>query len=84
MNNNCTVTIMLLLSQDEALYGIDWDGPSPLEDDAESVIVPECPCPLNDDEVDELAALVSPLQASQDYGIDLYQLALHFVTQHTS
>lgn len=55
--------------QDDEFYGTDWDGPCPLEEDADSVTVLECPCPLTDNELHN--------------GIDLYELAVQYVAQHT-
>ena len=62
---------------------MDWDGPVSLENDVDSVRVNEEPCPLTNDQVDDLATLVTPLQASQNHGIDLYQQALQYVTVMT-
>lgn len=60
---------------------MDWDGPISLEDDEDAVVVPECVCPVREDQFDELCSLVSPLSSTSNYGIDLYQSVLQFVAQ---
>ena len=63
--------------------GIDWNGPLSVEEESdESVVVPECECPLNDAQLDELATHVSPLTSSGNYGVDLFQQVIQFVTTH--
>ena len=66
------------------LFGIDWDGPLPLEEEEVRVVVPECPCPLTDVQLDELSTIVSPLSSSTNYGIDLYQSVVQYVESHNN
>jgi len=53
-----------------------------LDSDVESVTVPEIMCPINEDKLQELTDLVYPTSESNNYGIDLYNAALQFVTQN--
>ena len=48
-------------------YGIDWEGPDESED-YRGVTVPEAECSL-------------PLSRSNDYGIDIYECTLAFLTR---
>lgn len=75
--------LLCLLFQAD-LYGIDWDGPLSLDHDEENeVTVPECICPLTSDRLNVLSSLVvSPSDETENYGIDLYQIALDFVTMN--
>ena len=71
-------------------YGIDWDGPVPHDDDiddvdddninCDSVIVPEIECPLDGIHLDELSDEISPLANTTNYGIDLYERTLDFIS----
>jgi len=61
-------------------YGIDWDGPVPHDDSNDIVIVPETDCPLSVLDLDELNDEVSPLAETTNYGIDLYEKTLDFVS----
>lgn len=61
------------------MYGVDWSGPMPIDDDAESVEVPPVTTMLSDEQYSELAALVSPLNTSQIYGLDLFLATLAYV-----
>ena len=68
--------------QDEAeQFGVDWGGPIPHEGIDETVSVPDTPCPLSSDDMEELQAIASPLDQSVHYGIDLYERTLLFVSQ---
>lgn len=44
------------------------------------VIVPEIACPLNELYLDELYEDIKPLADSTNYGIDLYEKTLDFVS----
>ena len=75
--------MMCALFQDEREhYGIDWDGPVPYDDtdDCDSVVVPEIECPLIESQLDELDDEISPLADTTNYGIDLYEKTLDFVS----
>jgi hypothetical protein len=60
-------------------YGIDWDGPSNFisEDD---INIPETNSPLGSSDMDELNSFIQPLSHSNEYGIDLYQKTLQFIS----
>ena len=62
-------------------FGVDWDGPVPLEDTSDTLCVPDTPNPLSSADMEELQALVAPLDPSVYYGIDLYERTLLFVSQ---
>ena len=57
-------------------YGIDVEGPIPLDED--DVVVPEVSFHLNGEDFVRLQQVVDPLDTSEDYGIDLYQRTLEF------
>lgn len=67
------------MQEDAQMYGVDWSGPMPIDDDAESVEVPLITTMLSDEQYAELAALVSPLNTSQIYGLDLFLATLAYV-----
>ena len=63
-------------------FGIDWGGPIPHSDrNSDGITVPDTPTPLNRADMDELQRIVSPLHSSTNYGIDIYERALHFVSE---
>lgn len=66
------MTFIITIGQDRDFYGIDWNGPIPLDDDTDRIQVPDinCDVPLNIEE--ELASFMSALGKSENYGIDLY------------
>jgi len=67
------------------LYGVDWDGPIPLEtDDSEtqSVEVPLTNNPLSEEDYTEMAQIYPPLSDDNNYGISLYCSVLDFVESH--
>lgn len=84
----CVITTLNLLCQDERQhYGIDWDGPTPHNinggnngEDYNAVVIPEIECPLDVFHVDELDDEISPLEDSTNYGIDLYEKTLDFLS----
>jgi hypothetical protein len=66
--------------QDEArLYGIDWNGPIPVEGAVEAVVVEPVACPLSQDDYSELCLQVSPTGASNDHGINIFMQTLAYV-----
>ena len=73
--------LMLQLQDQVEDFGVDWEGPVPLEDQSEALCVPETPNPLSRADMEELQAIVSPLDPSVYYGIDLYERTLLFVSQ---
>ena len=50
-------------------YGIDWEGPVPLDSDTDEIVVPSVPCPLNDYKLQALREVLDPLQECDDYGV---------------
>ena len=60
------------------LYGVDWDGPLPLNEE-DAVIVPNTLTLLSDEDMQQLASQIDPLAVSYDFGIDLYLECLQFV-----
>jgi hypothetical protein len=76
------VTHSVATAQGQALaYGVDWNGPLPVEYEDNEVVVPETFCPLNHHQEQELLRTVSPSAPSNNYGIDVYLATLSFV-QH--
>lgn len=67
-------------------YGIDWDGPLPIEETEGTVEVPHVLCPLNSLVEEEIRRQINPLRESRCYGIDIYLEACsfvsHFLKQH--
>ncbi|XP_019857141.1 PREDICTED: uncharacterized protein LOC109585483 isoform X2 [Amphimedon queenslandica] len=72
-----------LLFEDDNLYGIDWNGPIPLEDDYDRLFVPRIECDIPYGVLRELPSFVPPLSHSENYGIDLYCSALDYINTHT-
>ena len=64
--------------QESNLYGVDWDGPLPM-DDGDSVVVPTTSVPLCEDNMQQLASQINPLAVSYDFGIDLYLECLQLI-----
>lgn len=52
-----------------------------LEDEPESVIVPDCICPISQDDYNDLERNISPSATSMNYGMDLYSSVLAFVEE---
>ena len=44
------------MQEDAQMYGVDWSGPMPIDDDIESVEVPPISRMLSDQQYSELAA----------------------------
>ena len=57
-------------------YGISYNDPTPAEE-VESVTVPQSRLSLLPQELQQLQEEVNPLSESDNYGIDLYQSAVH-------
>ena len=60
-------------------FSIDWDGPSPLDDDDNTVEVPPINNPISDLEYDNLQQAIDPLALSNTFGIDLFISTMQFV-----
>lgn len=59
------------------MYGVDWDGPLPLELNAmnrstNNVRVPQTQCVLSPTQEQQLRSDIDPLQQSENFGIDIY------------
>lgn len=73
--------------EDLALYGVDWDDPTPSslwhgqhDDSVEPTKVPAVPANVIDSErLQVLNQTVDPLQDSDEHGVDLYVNALHCI-----
>ncbi len=63
------------------LFGIDWNGPLPDEEDMSSVDIPNVRNPLSEHDYAELLRSISPLNESTSFGTDLYLNVLNFVCQ---
>lgn len=61
-------------------YGIDEDGPEPTENG--NVAIPRVNFQLSPLSTEQLHLLINPLQASESYGIDLYEQTINFVNSH--
>jgi len=64
-------------------FGVDWEGPMPHPDNegiSDGVVVPEIDCPLDSYTFDELDDVIPPLAETTNYGIDLYEKVLDFVS----
>lgn len=60
------------------LYGIDHDGPVPIEESSEVEVLPPS-CPLTSDSLELLQQNIDPLRESDYFGIDIYLEALSLV-----
>ena len=66
--------------QEEAQhYGIDWDGPIPITEDPDRVIVPQLTCPLDTEKLRELRTLFDVRRNSNNFGADIYLEVRSFV-----
>ena len=64
-----------------SMYGVDWDGPLPLEEnDPDTVSIPAISLDLSDDVEQLLVSQVNPLAFSHEFGIDLYLECLRFLS----
>ncbi|PKB99427.1 hypothetical protein RhiirA5_288468 [Rhizophagus irregularis] len=66
----------IMINENE--YGIDWDGPFSNIND-ENLEFSNIPCPLSNEQYNELQNTVLPLGQSNNYGIDNYLHALAVV-----
>ena len=60
-------------------YGLDWDGPTPMDEEPDHVTVAAMENPLSIEDYEVLCTTVDPLSPSSYYGIDLYLAVLSFV-----
>ncbi len=65
----------------EEEYGIDMEGPVPSQ--GRSIVVPEVPIRLSSENFAHLQQAVNPLASSDEFGIDLYEQVLQFMSTIT-
>ncbi|XP_063438044.1 uncharacterized protein LOC134719043 [Mytilus trossulus] len=83
-SNNVAVTEMFEndIEQEED-FGIDWEGPIPVEDiDGTAVNVHTTNCPITPENFNELKRQIDPLLDRNDFGISNYLDTLQFIDQH--
>ena len=80
---NTLLLYIHLYTQNLQTYGIDWDGPLSHEE-ADQVTLPDCHSPLTAEQYATLQDAISPLSASQNYGIDIYNAATALVVRMLS
>ena len=61
------------------MYGIDWSGPIPINEEVDSVEIPPITTVLSEEQYHELSGVVSPLHASDNYGLYLFLATLAYV-----
>ncbi|XP_066301033.1 uncharacterized protein [Branchiostoma lanceolatum] len=69
-------------SNDQAdlnMYGVDWNGPTPLQEE-EGIVVPQITPPLSVEQVASLMNEIDPLAESGCFGADLYVNAVQHCT----
>ena len=64
-------------------YGVDTDGTHLETDDQNEVVVPENTIKFSDEDVRALKAAVNPLGPSDNYGIDIYEQTLQYISTLT-
>ena len=60
------------------LYGIDPDGPEPIDNDG-TVVVPSLNYQLEPEDYQQLTVTINPLSPSSNFGIDLYEEVVEFI-----
>ena len=61
-------------------YGIDPDGPIPATVSEEGIVIPQTTLRFSEDDMHVLQQHVDPFGVSDNYGIDLYEQTLHFIS----
>ena len=70
----------ILMQEDLAAYGIDYDGPLPLEsNESSNVTVPVTNIPCSQQRHQQLVELINPFRLSDNYGIDILLDVLAFL-----
>ena len=64
-------------------YGIDAVGPISLSEDLQSVSIPQSPLRFSDTDIQSLRGLIDRCAVSENYGIDLYEETLQFISTLT-
>jgi len=63
-------------------YGVDWDGPTPENNNDYNIVVNRPRNPLTDNQYNFLQSLVNPLENDDDgYGINVYKKTVNIVAQ---
>lgn len=64
-------------------YGFDEDGPTPSLEDSEGVQVPQSSLKFRDSDLTALRDAVDPTSLSSEYGIDLYEETVQYISSLT-
>jgi len=65
-------------------YGIDPEGPAPVDnDDGEGIVIPQTPLKFSSADLSTLNQQVDPLGSTNNYGIDLYEQTLRLIITFT-
>lgn len=65
------------------MYGIDWDGPIS-EDSSETMQVPEIPCPISDNHLQDRRENIDPLGNCLSHDMeDIYLETVEFIEERT-
>ena len=64
----------------DADYGIDPDGPVPSGGEENGVIVPDTSLRFSDGDLETLHHNIDPCSTSENYGMDLYEQTLQYIT----
>lgn len=65
------------------MYGIDWDGPIS-EDSSETMQVPEIPCPISDNHLQDCRENIDPLGNCLSHDMeDIYLETVEFIEERT-
>ena len=65
--------VIILQIEDLATFGIDWDGPSPYDDDDDNTVeIPDTDTPISDLDYDALQQAIDPLASNDSFSIDLF------------
>lgn len=67
----------------DADYGIDPDGPVPFGGEENGVIVPDTSLRFSDGDLETLHHNIDPCSTSENYGMDLYEQTLQYITTLT-
>ena len=69
----------ILMQEDLAAYGVDYDGPRPVaSNESSNVTVPVTNIPCSQGRHQQLVELINPLRVSDNYGIDILLDVLAF------
>lgn len=74
----------MLQVHSEEEYGIDWNAPLGIDDDAVAVEIPATENPLTPTDYTQLQQLINPSTDPDNHGITQYLLAMDLVQQKVS